>query len=55
VDGNGSTDAFDLAIPLGAWGPCNPGDPCECLDADGIGFIDALDLATLLGSRGPCE
>lgn len=55
VDGNGFTDAFDLANLLGAWGPCDPGDPCECLDADGNGIIDAFDLATLLGAWGPCQ
>ena len=55
VDDNGSTDAFDLANLLGAWGPCAAGDPCECLDADGNGSIDAFDLATLLGAWGPCS
>jgi hypothetical protein len=30
VDGNGQTEAFDLANLLGAWGPCDPGawGPC---------------------------
>ena len=55
VDGSGSTDAFDLANFLGAWGPCDPGETCECLDAGGNGIIDAFDLATLLGSWGPCS
>ncbi|MCH8852939.1 MAG: hypothetical protein IID41_09860, partial [Planctomycetes bacterium] len=54
VDGSGDTGAFDLANLLGAWGSCNPGDPCECLDADADGSIGALDLATLLGAWGPC-
>ncbi len=54
VDGGGDTGAFDLANLLGAWGSCNPGDPCECLDADSDGLIGAFDLAVLLGSWGPC-
>ena len=51
VDGNGQTEAFDLANLLGAWGPVDAGD---CLDADDNGLIDAFDLAVLLGSWGPC-
>ena len=54
VDGDGDTNAFDLANLLGAWGPCKPGDPCECLDADSDGSINAFDLAVLLGAWGPC-
>ena len=55
VDGSGDTGAFDLANLLGAWGTCNPGDPCECLDADSDGLIGAFDLAVLLGAWGPCQ
>ncbi len=51
-DGNGETEAFDLAILLGAWGPVTPDS--ACLDADGNGFIEAFDLAVLLGAWGPC-
>ena len=51
-DGNDDTEAFDLAILLGAWGPVTPGS--ACLDADGNGFIEAFDLAVLLGDWGPC-
>jgi hypothetical protein len=54
VDGNGQTEAFDLANLLGAWGPCDPEAPCACLDADSDGSISAFDLATLLGAWGPC-
>ncbi|MCH8970258.1 MAG: hypothetical protein IIA66_14205, partial [Planctomycetes bacterium] len=54
VDGSGDTGAFDLAVLLGSWGPCAPGDACECLDSDGNGIIGAADLAQLLGSWGPC-
>ena len=55
VDGDCMTDAFDLAVLLGSWGPCAPGDACESLDANGDGEIDAFDLAVLLGSWGPCQ
>ena len=51
-DGSGNTEAFDLAILLGAWGPVTPGS--ACLDADESGFIEAFDLAVLLGAWGPC-
>ncbi len=54
VDGSGNTGASDLAVLLGSWGPCSPGDPCECLDADSDGLIGAFDLAVLLGAWGPC-
>ena len=55
VDGSGSTGAFDLAVLLGSWGPCAPGDACGCLDDNGDGVIGAFDLAVLLGSWGPCQ
>ncbi len=54
TDGDGDTDAADLAVLLGNWGPCGPGKPCECLDNDSSGSIDAFDLAVLLGAWGPC-
>ena len=41
---DGSVDAADLALLLGAWGTSGPGD----LNGDGI--VDAADLAILLGS-----
>jgi hypothetical protein len=47
LDGNGSVDASDLAILLGAWGG---NDPTKDLNADGA--IDAADLAILLGAWG---
>ena len=53
-DADGDTDAADLAVLLGGWGPCGPGVPCECLDNDSSGSIDAFDLAVLLGAWGPC-
>ncbi len=55
VDGSGDTGASDLAVLLGSWGPCAPGDACECLDTNDDGLIDAFDLAVLLGAWGPCE
>ena len=54
ANGNGETDPVDLATLLAAWGPCNAGDPCECLDANGDGALGPLDLATLLAAWGPC-
>jgi hypothetical protein len=54
TDGDGDTDAADLALLLGSWGSCGPGEPCECLDTDTSGSIDAFDLAVLLGAWGPC-
>ncbi len=51
-DGSGGTEAFDLAILLGAWGPVTPDS--VCLDADENGCIEAFDLAVLLGAWGPC-
>ena len=52
-DGSGDTEAFDLAVLLGAWGPVTPDS--ACLDADENGFIGAFDLAVLLGSWGLCQ
>ncbi len=51
TDGDGDTDAADLAVLLGSWGPVDAG---ECLDADANGAVDAIDLAVLLGNWGPC-
>ena len=51
TDGDGDTDAMDLAVLLGNWGPVDAGN---CQDADGDGLIGAFDLAVLLGIWGPC-
>ncbi len=51
TDGDDDTDAADLAVLLGSWGPVDAG---ICLDADGDGLIGAFDLAVLLGAWGPC-
>ncbi len=59
-DGSGAVGAFDLAVLLGAWGPCpgkcTPGDPDETCQADLSGDCDVgpFDLAVLLGAWGPC-
>lgn len=60
-DGSGDVEAFDLAILLGAWGPCpepckegNPGDTCPA-DLNGDCVVEAFDLALLLGAWGPCK
>ena len=53
-------EAFDLAILLGQWGPCDdpcePGDPATTCAADLSGdcVVEAFDLALLLGAWGPC-
>ena len=50
LDGDGQVEAFDLAILLGSWGPCN-----DCpADFDGDGDVNAADLAQLLGAWGLC-
>ena len=50
LDGSGTVDASDLAVVLGAWGPCS-----GCAgDIDGSGSVDASDLAVILGSWGAC-
>jgi len=50
LDGSGSVDGGDLALILGAWGPCAG---CAA-DVDGNGFVDGGDLALVLGSWGGC-
>ena len=50
LDGDGIVGAFDLAILLGSWGPC---EGCPT-DFNGDGIVDAADLAQLLGDWGPC-
>ena len=51
LDGDGQVEAFDLAILLGAWGPC---EGCST-DFNGDGVVEAFDLAILLGAWGPCK
>lgn len=60
LSGDGMVEAFDLALLLGAWGPCAepcvPGDPADtCVeDLDGDCEVEAFDLALLLGAWGQC-
>lgn len=50
LNGDGTVDALDLAVLLGAWGSTS--DPASDINASGL--TDASDLAVLLGSWGPC-
>lgn len=49
---DGSVNAQDLAILLGAWGRCPSGECCTA-DLDGNGSVDAADLAVVLGAWTP--
>ncbi len=46
---DGNLTGIDLAIMLGAWGPCQAGAPCDA-DLSGDQRVNALDLAILLGA-----
>jgi len=46
---DGSVDASDIALLLGAWGTAD-----QASDIDGDGVVAASDLATLLSAWGPC-
>ncbi len=50
LDCDGVVGAEDLAMLLGAWGPC----PKCAADLDGDGEVGAPDLAIVLGTWGPC-
>lgn len=54
LNGDGVVGAFDLAMLLGAWGPCVAGQSC-CADLNGDGLVEAFDLAMLLGAWGSCR
>lgn len=47
LNGDGTTNAADLAILLGAWGPNS-----SCADLNFNGLVNAADLAILLGGWG---
>lgn len=49
INGDGSINASDLALVLGAWGACAPCTACAG-DLNGDGIVDATDLATVLGA-----
>lgn len=51
LTGNGVVDGEDLAMLLGAWGPCADCDDCDA-DIDGTCTVDGADLAILLGNWG---
>ncbi len=51
LDESGVVDAADLAILLGAWGPCAG---CTA-DVDASGIVDGNDLAIVLGAWGACR
>lgn len=51
VDSDGTVNATDIALLLGAWGQ-NLSDPA---DLNGDGFVNAADLAQLLGNWGHCS
>ncbi len=50
INGDGTTNAADIAQLLGSWGAC-PGCPA---DLNGDGMTDPADLAQLLGGWGSC-
>lgn len=58
LDVDGRVDAADLAIVLGAWGPCSGGasgcGACCEEDLTGDGVVDAADLGIVLGAWGAC-
>jgi hypothetical protein len=49
VNADGSVDASDLAVVLGAWGTAD-----ATADLDGNGAVGGSDLAIVLGAWGPC-
>jgi len=49
LDGNGVVNALDLAILLGAWGPCANCDSCAA-DLNGDCDVGAPDIAALLSA-----
>ncbi len=51
LDGDGQVGPSDLAMMLGAWGPCKA---CDA-DLNASGAVDAADLAMLLGAWGACQ
>ena len=60
LSGDGVVEAFDLALLLGDWGPCDDpcakGDPADTCasDLNGDCDVEAFDLAILLGAWGLC-
>ncbi|MEE9212069.1 MAG: FG-GAP-like repeat-containing protein [Phycisphaeraceae bacterium] len=52
LNGDGVVGPFDLAVLLGAWGPCDADCP-EDFNEDAT--VNPVDLAVLLGAWGPCD
>ncbi len=53
ITGDGQVSGDDLAIMLGAWGPCGNCSGCAA-DLSGDCQVNAIDLGILLGAWGPC-
>lgn len=53
INGDGSVDAADLGLLVGAWGACGGGG-CPA-DLNGDGRVDAADLGLLVGAWGACS
>ncbi len=51
LNGDGTINAADLAVLLGAWNTSGASIPS---DLDGSGNVNAADLSLLLGAWGPC-
>ena len=51
LDGDGDSDAADLALLFGQWGASGG---CLAADIDGDGIIDGNDLVTMLSLWGLC-
>lgn len=51
INGDGTTDGFDLTAMLAAWGACPPVGDCPA-DVDGNGMVDGFDLTALLADWG---
>jgi hypothetical protein len=49
LDGDGNVDGIDLALLLGAWGPCPKRGDCDA-DLNGDGIVNGFDLAMLLAA-----
>jgi hypothetical protein len=52
LSSDGIVNGFDLALLLGAWGPCPMRDAACAADLDGNGIVNGLDLAILLAAWG---
>lgn len=53
LNNDGEIEAFDLALVLGAWGPCPSQGDC-CKDLDCSGGVGAGDSAIVLANWGLC-